>query len=112
MNCCNCCTNTIFLGCFDPCGIEFDFDYIIPIGGGGEYQLYLEFGRQYQKFVETFNDGDALIFDLNNLNENYTYSGYLLLPDGTHFIFTDSLGNTYDCFEFMTKIGSQSGINL
>ena len=109
MNCCNCCVKSLFLGCYSPCDMVLDFNDVVDLLDAGQWTLFLSFGRQYQQYTETFNVGDQIIFDLSNMNEFFTYDGYVLKPDGTKYTI-DINGESYDCFEFMTKIGAISGI--
>jgi len=48
-------------------------------------------------------DGETVIFTLTNLNENYTYSGQIIDPNG-EIVTLEVNGIEYDCIEFSTKI--------
>ena len=109
MNCCPCCENTLFIGCYNPCGMVIDFDMIVTGGMAGDWTLLLTFGRQKQKFVVSLAVGDDIKFNLSNLNEYYTYSLTLLDPDG-NVVMVEVNGVEYDCFEFKTQVGAMQGI--
>ena len=109
MNCCPCCENTLYLGCYNPCGMVIDFDMIVTGGMAGDWTLLLTFGRQKQKFVVSLSVGDDIKFNLSNLNEYYTYLLTLLDPDG-NTVMVEVNGIEYDCFEFKTQIGAIPGI--
>lgn len=109
MNCCPCCENTLFLGCYNPCGMVIDFDMIVTGGMAGDWTLQLTFGRQIQNFVVSLAVGDDIKFNISNLNEYYTYSLTLLDPDG-NVVMVEVNGVEYDCFEFKTQIGAIPGI--
>lgn len=109
MNCCPCCEKTLFVGCYNPCGMVIDFDMIVPMGMAGDWTLQLTFGRQIQRFTVSLSVGDDIKFNLSNLNEYYTYSLTLLGPNGDIFL-VEVNGEEYDCFEFKTQIGAMQGI--
>lgn len=109
MNCCPCCEKTLFIGCYNPCGMVIDFDMIVPMGMAGDWTLQLTFGRQIQRFTVSLSVGDDIKFNLSNLNEYYTYSLTLLGPNGDIFL-VEVNGEEYDCFEFKTQIGAMQGI--
>ena len=109
MNCCPCCEKTLFVGCYNPCGMVIDFDMIVPMGMAGDWTLQLTFGRQIQRFTVSLSVGDDIKFNLSNLNEYYTYSLTLLDPDG-NVVMVEVNGIEYDCFEFKTQVGAMQGI--
>jgi len=109
--CCPCCDNTLNLGCFSPCGLIFDAG-IVGIGEGGEWSLRLDFGRRFLIFDNTFIDGQAIRFQLSNINELFTYTATITKPDGSIFTFTDIDSNVFDCFRFSTKLNGSTEINL
>lgn len=104
MSCCNCCTNTLNLGCFSSCGTTFNTGIVATALTAGTWTLQLDFGRIVQEFTVTVADGETVIFTLDNLNESYTYQGVIISPDGE--IINISVGGIeYDCISFTTKTG-------
>lgn len=111
MNCCNCCTNTLELGCFHPCGLIFDASAVVGALEAGVWSLELAFGRRNLKYEETLIVGQQIRFYLFNINENYTFVAVIKRPDGTIFTVTDA-GIIYDCFQFTTKFNFNNLIIL
>ena len=109
--CCPCCTNTLDLGCFEPCGLTFTAG-VVGVGEGGVWSIKLDFLRRFVGFSETLADGDPIAFDLEGINEMFTYTAQIFKPDGTIFTYTDGDGNTFDCFKFSTKKGGSAAITL
>lgn len=104
MSCCNCCTNTLNLGCFSPCSDSFDTGIVADLVTAGTWTLQLDFGNIVQEFTVTVANLDPIIFTLDNLNESYTYKG--VIRDNNGDIVTINVsGIEYDCIEFSTKIG-------
>lgn len=104
MSCCNCCTNTLNLGCFSPCTDTFNTGIVVDPITFGDWSLQLDFGNIVQQFNVTVADGETVIFTLDNLNESYTYKG--VIRDAFGDIVNITVGGIeYDCIEFSTKIG-------
>ena len=111
MACCKCCEKTKNIGCFDPCGIQFETGQNVPVGLAGEWTLYLNFGRKLLAFPNTLIEGQAINFLVGCINAYYTYTGYITKPDGTTLYFT--IDNTeYNCFQFSTQPQAPIGILL
>jgi hypothetical protein len=67
----------------------------------GNYTFVLEYLNTAKVYTKTFAAGENLTIELDCLNENYCYEGYILAPDNTIVtIFTDS---AYTAFKFCTK---------
>lgn len=109
--CCPCCTNTLNLGCVDPCLIDFNAG-VVGVGDAGIWSLRLDFGRSFILFEITLAEGDPILFAIDGLNENYTFTATITKPDGSTFTFTDADANVYDCFKFTTKINAPTEITL
>jgi hypothetical protein len=104
MSCCNCCTNTLNLGCFAPCGLAIDFSGGEPAVIAGEWVIKYEFGRRSGSQTVTLSDADPIAFTFTELNENYTYTATITDPNGNTY--TRSVdGIEYDCFKFKTRAG-------
>jgi hypothetical protein len=103
MPCCNCCENTLNLGCLNACDAVYNTGIVVDALGVGTWILQLSFGSVIIYYSTTVNDGETVIFTLNNLNENYTYQGQIISPAGIIVkIEVDKI--EYDCIEFSTKI--------
>jgi len=104
MSCCNCCDNTLNLGCFNSCNLILNTGIVVDLINAGTWVFELNFGNTVQYFSTDVADGETVIFTLNNLNENYTYIGGIISPNG-ELVKIEKNGIEYDCFEFSTKIG-------
>ena len=103
MPCCNCCEKTLNLGCFNACNFVYNTGIIADALTAGVWVLELTFGSVNVYYSVDVADGETVIFTLTNLNENYTYSGQIISPDG-EVINIEVDGIEYDCIEFSTKI--------
>ena len=112
MACCNCCENTLNLGCINSCDAVFDTGIVADALTEGIWVLQLSFGSISVYYSTIVFDGFNVNFTLTNLNENYTYTGQIIDPKGEIVnIVID--GIEYDCIEFSTKVGlSNNQINL
>ena len=107
MSCCNCCENTLILGCINSCDAVLNTDIIATIAG--VWILELNFSNVTIYYSFDANMFDTVIFTLENLNENYTYTGQIIDPNGNVVkLFID--GIEYDCIEFSTKVGLSNNI--
>lgn len=71
----------------------------------GVYKLVLDFLGVEYTISEEFQINDELNFPPDGLNENFTFTGKILDPDGDLVSLDDgSGGNVYDCLSFKTKI--------
>ena len=112
MACCNCCENTLNLGCINSCDAVFDTNIIVDSVGAGVWILQLSFGSISIYYSVNVVDGETVIFTLNNINENYTYTGQIISPAG-FVVKVERDGIEYDCIEFSTKVGLYNNeINL
>jgi len=112
MACCNCCENTLNLGCINSCDAVFDTNITVDPVGAGVWILQLSFGSISIYYSANVVDGETVIFTLNNLNENYTYTGQIISPAG-FVVKVERDGIEYDCIEFSTKVGLYNNeINL
>lgn len=102
MPCCNCCKNTLNLGCFNACNYIYNTGIVANALTAGVWVLELTFGSVNIYYSVDVKDGDMVIFTLTNLNENYTYSGQIIDPNG-EIITLEVNGIEYDCIEFSTK---------
>jgi len=110
MSCCNCCENTLNLGCINSCDAVFNTDIIATIAGVWILQLNFSNITIYYSFNAALFD--IVIFTLENLNESYTYKGQIIDPNG-EIVNISVNGIEYDCIEFSTKIGlSNNTLNL
>lgn len=103
MSCCNCCTNTLDLGCFAPCGLTIDFSNGAVSGIEGEWLIEYEFGRRSGSQSVTLAADEPIAFTFTELNENYTYTATITDPDGDTYTRTVD-GTEYDCFKFKTRV--------
>lgn len=103
MPCCNCCEKTLNLGCLNACNAIYDTGIVADAITAGTWVLELTFGSVNIYYSVDVLDGETVIFTLTNLNENYTYSGQIIDPNGEIVIFEVN-GIEYDCIEFSTKI--------
>jgi len=110
MACCNCCENTLNLGCINSCDASFDTGIIATIEGIWILELNFSNVAIYYSFDAAMFD--IVIFTLENLNENYTYTGQIIDPKG-NVVKIKVDGIEYDCIEFSTKVGLYNNeINL
>lgn len=109
MDCCNCCTSTLNLGCYSPCVTSLDLTAVVGIGDAGTWRLEFDFGRLVIAFESVLVEGEQIIFRLTDLNEFYTYNGLIRKPDGTVLNFTVA-AVVYDCLQLTTKIGASDTI--
>lgn len=103
MPCCNCCEKTLNLGCLNACDAVYNTGIVVDALTEGTYILELTFGSVNIYYSVNVLDGETVIFTLTNLNENYTYSGQIIDPNGK-IINIEVDGIEYDCIEFSTKI--------
>ena len=109
MSCCNCCTNTLNLGCVKGCVTIFDTGITADAITAGTWILELSFGNVVQYFSTDVLDGEDVIFTLDNLNESYTYTGVIINPAGD-IVEIEKDNILYDCIQFTTKIGLQNNV--
>lgn len=103
MPCCNCCEKTLNLGCLNACNGIYDTGIVADAITAGTWVLELTFGSVNIYYSVDVLDGETVIFTLSNLNENYTYSGQIIDPNG-EIVKLEVNGIEYDCIEFSTKI--------
>lgn len=103
MPCCNCCEKTLNLGCLNACNAVYNTDIIADALTAGTWILELTFGSISVYYSTYAGKDEKVIFTLTNLNENYTYSGQIISPNG-EVINIEVDGIEYDCIEFSTKI--------
>lgn len=100
-----CCCNKIYDLCkVSVCGgiIETGLTAEDP-GGEGVYILVTEFLGIAFNITAEIEAGDPINFPTTGLNENYTYNGYILKPDGEKLTLTyDAV--EYDCLSFKTQL--------
>jgi hypothetical protein len=112
MACCNCCENTLILGCLNSCDAVFDTRIVVDTSTQGTWILQLSFGSVSVYYSTTVVNGESVSFTMTNLNENYTYTGQIIDPNG-EIIKVERDGIEYDCIEFSTKVGLYNNqINL
>jgi hypothetical protein len=112
MACCNCCENTLNLGCINSCDAVFDTSIVADALTEGIWVLQLSFGSISIYYSIVVLDSETVIFTMTNLNENYTYTGQIIDPNG-EIIKVVRDGIEYDCIEFSTKVGLYNNeINL
>lgn len=110
MACCNCCEKTLNLGCINSCNAELNTGIIATIAGVWILELNFSNVTIYYSFNAALFD--IVIFTLENLNENYTYTGQIIDPNG-NVVKLSIDGIEHDCIEFSTKVGlSNNTINL
>lgn len=102
MPCCNCCVNTLKLGCLNACNAVYNTGIVVDALTEGVWVLELTFGSINIYYSVDVFDGETVIFTLTNLNENYTYSGQIIDPNG-EIVTLEVNGIQYDCIEFSTK---------
>lgn len=103
MPCCNCCEKSLNLGCFNACNFIYNTGIVADALTAGTWILELTFGSVNVYYSVYVLDGETVIFTLTNLNENYTYSGQIIDPNG-EIVTLEVNGIEYDCIEFSTKI--------
>lgn len=103
MPCCNCCEKSLNLGCFNACDYIYDTGIIADFFNEGVWVLELTFGSVNLYYSRQVFANQNVIFTLTNLNENYTYSGQIIDPNG-EIVTLEVNGIEYDCIEFSTKI--------
>lgn len=103
MPCCNCCEKSLNLGCFNACNFVYNTGIVVDALTEGVWVLELTFGSVNVYYSVDVLDGETVIFTLTNLNENYTYSGQIINPNG-EVVNIEVNGIEYDCIEFSTKI--------
>lgn len=96
-----CCTNIFRICDVIVCTGEM-LTLPVSVPADGEYTLELEFLQDIIEKKSTLSAGDNFTFDIENLNERFTYVGNIKNPDGTPLKFTVE-GVEYDCLEFTTK---------
>ena len=112
MACCNCCEKTLNLGCINSCNALFNTGIVADVLNEGVWVLQLTFGSISIYYSDNVVEGDTIVFDMPNLNENYTYTGQIIKPNG-EILNIEVDGIEYDCIEFSTKVGlSNNQINL
>ncbi len=112
MACCNCCENTLNLGCINSCDAVFNTGIIADALTAGVWVLQLDFGSITIYYSVDVLDTETVIFTMTNLNESYTYKGQIIDPNGV-IVNVEVDGIEYDCIEFSTKVGlSNNTINL
>ena len=112
MACCNCCENTLILGCINSCDAVFNTGIVANAITEGVWVLQLDFGSITIYYSADVLDGEEVIFTMTNLNESYTYKGQIIDPNG-EIVNISVNGIEYDCIEFSTKIGlSNNTLNL
>jgi hypothetical protein len=103
MPCCNCCEKTLNLGCLNACNAVYDTGIVVDALSEGVWVLQLSFGSISIYYSVDVEDGETVIFTLTNLNENYTYQGQIIDPNG-EIVNVEVNGIEYDCIEFSTKV--------
>jgi hypothetical protein len=112
MSCCNCCVNTLNLGCLNSCGAILNTGIVADPLTAGTWILELTFGSTSIYFSVDVLDTETVIFTMPNLNESYTYQGVIIAPDG-EIVSISQGGIDYDCIEFSTKTGlNNNTINI
>ena len=104
MPCCNCCEKTLNLGCLNACNAVYDTGIVVDALSEGVWVLQLSFGSISIYYSVDVEVGETVIFTLTNLNENYTYQGQIIDPNG-EIVNVEVNGIEYDCIEFSTKVG-------
>lgn len=103
MPCCNCCEKSLNLGCFNACNFIYNTGIVADFMNEGVWVLELTFGSVNLYYSRQVFANQTVIFELTNLNENYTYQGQIIDPNG-EIITLEVNGIEYDCIEFSTKI--------
>ena len=103
MPCCNCCEKSLNLGCFNACNFVYNTGIVADALTAGTWVLELTFGSVTLYYSREVFADQTVIFELTNLNENYTYQGQIIDPNG-EIISIEVDGIEYDCIEFSTKI--------
>ena len=100
MSCC--CQNSLDLGCINPC-LPLQISYISP--KDKTYILELNSGIRTDQISAKIDAGEPLIFNLNGINEDMTFTAKIYLG-GVALSFKYAKSIIYDCFIFTTKIGT------
>lgn len=103
--CCKCCDNPLNLGCLSPCGVL----NLGLVAAAATYTLVVTFAGQRCRIKKAFAAGDNLEFPLETLNENYCYTGFLVIEneDGScaDLELIDEFGSRFDCIKFCPELG-------
>lgn len=97
----SCCCQKIYRMC--SVAVCDGGDLVLPviIPADGSYTLQLEFLSGVIEEDASFIETNAATFSKDLLNENYTYTGWVLTSGGEKVPFTIE-DVEYDCFEFTT----------
>ena len=104
---CRCCTNSLYIGCIDACGLLiFDISSTAP---NDLFVLELDFLNTKKRISAQpiTNAGDKPTFDISELNENFNFMGVLLKNNAT-VVLVDSNAIEYDCVQFTTQLSRPS----
>lgn len=99
---CKCYDNPLFLGCINNCQ-PLILNKTSP--QVGVFVLALAYrGRTVTVNAVTTTAAEPLIFDISELNADFTFEGSVIAPDGTELpIMLNAI--TYDGIRFTTRIG-------
>lgn len=100
MNCNCCCTKTLDFCDQDVCG-ELDLDIKAQLPG--VHTLVVHFLNVQYSLQSDLQVDENIVFSLEGLNENYTYTATLFDPNGKQILIKKS-GVEYDCFTFHTQL--------
>lgn len=97
---CDCCCKKILRLCKVPvCGEGLNFGITAQVDGN--HRMTFDFLGVEFTINKTFVLDDPIIFPVNDLNENYTFTAKLYDPTGKQ-ILIEKNAVEYDCFEFET----------
>jgi hypothetical protein len=97
-----CCCSTIYRVCDVIVCDGQDLVLPVTVPADGEYTLELDFLQDVIRKMATLTAGDNFTFNMEDINERFTYVGHIKGPDGAPITF-DIDGVVYDCIEFTTK---------
>src|SRR5690606_30577605 len=100
-----CCTRILDLCSVTPC----DSGRVVTgmqVTTPGTYTLVLDYLGVDVKIPVELEEGEALDFPAENLNEKYKYTGKIIGPDGQAFPVISG-EQEFDCISFQTRLSYQ-----
>lgn len=100
MSCTNCCLYLCIVPVCDGAAT-----LVIPnttAQVSGKHFIVLEYLKTAKVYSKTFEIGEPLVFELDNLNENYAYVGGYILDSENKIVPIYTEGSAYTCFDFTT----------
>lgn len=106
MNCSCCCTNILDFCRQGVCGEGVDFDILAQVAG--DHKLVIDFLGIQITVLAYFEVDEKIIFPVDELNENYQYTGEIYDPAGAKILIRKN-DIDYDCVKFKTVMTKTIG---